>query len=63
MISMPLIYFRHFCKGDEHDQPTNWLFMPETKDLSLEEVRYFFTQKSIVSQTSKVDKDDIIAVG
>lgn len=37
--------------------------MPETKDLSLEEVRYFFTQKSIVSQTSKVDKDDIIAVG
>ena len=37
----PLIYFKGPRRAD--DKPSNWFYMPETKDVPLEDIRYLFT--------------------
>lgn len=50
LCSMTLAYFKNICKNDLEDndgKASNWFYMPETKGISLEEVRYFYTQRSV----------------
>ena len=44
-LSTPMTYF----KGPERtdNKPSNWFYLPETKDVNLENIRYFFTQRSL----------------
>ena len=44
-ISTPLIYFKGPKCGE--NIPSNWFYLPETKDVNLENVRYLFTQRSV----------------
>ena len=47
LISIPAIYFKHLSsKNKGIEQPTNWLYLPETKEIILEDIRYLYTQKS-----------------
>ena len=43
-ISTPMIYFKGPKRGE--NQTSNWFYLPETKDVNLENVRYLFTQRS-----------------
>ena len=49
LFSLPLVYFKSFCKKDDREEASNWFYMPETKGISLEEIRYFYTQRSVTS--------------
>ena len=48
----PLIYFKGPRRAD--DKPSNWFYMPETKDVPLEDIRYLFT----LSVRRRNDDDD-----
>ena len=37
----PLTYFKGPRRAN--DKPSNWFYMPETKDVPLEDIRYLFT--------------------
>ena len=37
----PLTYFKGPLRAG--DKPSNWFYMPETKDVPLEDIRYLFT--------------------
>lgn len=48
LLSIPILFFKHFSSKNRNvEHPTNWLYLPETKDVVLEDVRYLYTQKSI----------------
>ena len=56
LCSLPLVYFKNLCKNDDHEEASNWYYMPETKGISLNEVRYFYTQRSVMSQDKTTNK-------
>ena len=56
LCSLPLVYFKNLCKKDDHEEASNWFYMPETKGISLDEVRYFYTQRSVMSQENANNK-------
>lgn len=57
LFSMPLVYFKDFCENNSQAEASNWFYMPETKGISLDEVRYFFTQRSVLSREPVTQKD------
>ena len=47
MMSVPLIYFKSLCKNqDDPTQSSNWFYMPETKDIPLEDIQYLFIKRT-----------------
>ena len=40
LVSIPTIYFKHLAsKNKRVEQPTNWLYLPETKEIILEDIK------------------------
>ena len=56
LASLPLVYFKNLINKDDHEEASNWFYMPETKGISLDEVRYFYTQRSVMSQEKTTNK-------
>ena len=56
LASLPLVYFKNLSNKDDHEEASNWFYMPETKGISLDEVRYFYTQRSVMSQEKTTNK-------
>ena len=43
LVSVPLICFKSICENqDDQKQSSNWFYMPETKDIPLEEIQYLY---------------------
>ena len=46
LVSVPLICFKSICKNqDDQNQASNWFYMPETKDVPLEDIQYLYIKK------------------
>ena len=46
LLSVPLVYCKNLFKNQENQkQSTNWFYMPETKDIPLEDIQYLFSKK------------------
>ena len=60
MCFLPLVYFKKLCmknnKEDNDGIVSNWFYMPETKGISLEEVQYFYIQRSALEASHQIKK-------
>ena len=47
MMLVPLIYFKSLFKNQDNEkQSSNWFYLPETKNIPLEDIQYLFIKRT-----------------